>query len=95
MIYRVVTLTIRPEETVFFEDFFRQRKAQIEGFAGCRQAQLLRNTGQPNVFYTLSEWEREEDLEAYRQSDFFKDTWRITKSLFEDRAAAFSAAPIA
>ena len=95
MIYRVVTLYIKPEESSFFEDFFRQRKAQIEAFAGCRRAQLLRDTALPSTYYTLSEWDSEADLEAYRVSPFFKETWRLTKSLFENRAAAFSADPIA
>jgi heme-degrading monooxygenase HmoA len=95
MIYRVVTLHIRPDETRFFEDFFRRQKAHIEGFAGCQRAQLLRDTAQPATYYTLSEWNSEDDLNAYRASDFFAETWRITKSLFDDRAGAFSADPVA
>ncbi len=95
MIYRIVTLHIKPEEAPFFEDFFRRQKAHIEGFAGCKRAQLLRDTAKPSIYYTLSEWEREEDLNAYRASPFFRETWRITKSLFEDHAGAFSADPVA
>ena len=95
MIYRVVTLHIRAEEALFFEDFFRRQKPAIESFAGCRRVQLLRHTTTAATYYTLSEWDSEADLEAYRQSAFFAETWRITKSLFEEKAGAFSALPIA
>jgi len=70
MIYRVVRLHLRPEETARFEAFFRERQPQIEAFDGCYKTILLRNTKEPDVYYTLSEWESEAHLDRYRYSAF-------------------------
>ena len=94
MIYRIVRLHFRPEETERFEVFFRERQAAIQAFEGCRRTDLLRDTKQPEVYYTLSEWESEAHLDRYRFSAFFKDTWQQTKALFAEKAQAFSALPV-
>jgi heme-degrading monooxygenase HmoA len=94
MIYRVVRLQFRPETTEQFEAFFYERKPLIEAFEGCYRTDLLRNTKEPSVYYTLSEWESEAHLDRYRFSPFFKETWAITKSLFAEKAQAFSGAPV-
>lgn len=94
MIYRVVRLHLRPEETARFEAFFRERQPQIEAFDGCYKTILLRNTKEPDVYYTLSEWESEAHLDRYRYSAFFKETWAFTKSLFAEKAQAFSGLPV-
>ena len=44
----------------------------------------------PGVYFTFSTWEHEEDLETYRQSSLFRDTWQKTKPLFAARAEAWS-----
>lgn len=94
MIYRVVRLHFRPEETARFEAFFRERQPLIEAFDGCFKTILLRNTKEPDVYYTLSEWESEAYLDRYRFSPFFKETWTLTKSMFAEKAQAFSGMPV-
>ncbi len=94
MIYRVVRLHLRREETARFEAFFRERKLLIEAFEGCYRTDLLRNTKEPDVYYTLSEWESEAHLDRYRYSEFFRETWAFTKSLFAEKAQAFSGMPV-
>ena len=57
-------------------------------------AQLLKDRKQlaalPNVFFTLSFWENEEALNAYRDSELFKTTWAKTKILFSDKPQAWT-----
>jgi heme-degrading monooxygenase HmoA len=40
--------------------------------------------------FTLSIWNKEEDLNEYRKSAFFKSTWAKTKILFCDKPEAWS-----
>lgn len=90
-IKRIVKMTFRPDGVDhFMRVVFEQSKARIRAFPGCRHMELLRQVGQPNVLFTLSIWEGEEDLAAYRQSDFFKDTWAKTKALFAEKAEAWT-----
>ncbi len=90
-IKRIVKLTFRPEAVqTFLTEVFEPSKARIRSFPGCLHMELLQNAEQPNVLFTLSIWESEEALEHYRNSELFKDTWKKTKALFDDRASAWS-----
>jgi quinol monooxygenase YgiN len=84
-------LTFR-EEAVdsFLHDVFEPSKDRIRAFPGCRHMELLRNLNQPNVLFTLSHWDGEAALEAYRQSELFQATWAKTKVLFAEKAEAWS-----
>lgn len=74
----------------FLSDVFEKSKDRIRAFPGCRHMELLRQIGQPNVLFTLSHWDDEAALEAYRQSEFFQNTWAKTKTLFAEKAEAWS-----
>jgi quinol monooxygenase YgiN len=90
MIKRIVKLTFREEEVPAFLALFDQTNARIRAFPGCRHLELLR-CGQPdNVFFTFSIWDSQEQLDHYRYSEFFRDTWQRTKALFADKAEAWS-----
>ena len=89
MIYRVVRLHFRPEETARFEAFFHERRPQIEAFEGCRYTRLLRNTKEPDVYYTLSEWESEARLDHYRFSEFFRENLGIYQKPFCPESTGF------
>ncbi|MFM1898201.1 MAG: hypothetical protein RL577_441, partial [Bacteroidota bacterium] len=39
---------------------------------------------------TLSRWESVDDLERYRNSQLFEETWAKTKVLFDRKPEAFS-----
>lgn len=91
MIKRIVKLTFRPEAVdAFITEVFEQSKQQIRAFPGCVHMELLRDVNVPNVLFTMSKWENELALEAYRNSDLFKFTWARTKALFAERAEAWS-----
>lgn len=93
MIKRIVKLTLHEKEAPIFIDIYESSKDVIKEFKGCQHLELLRDISQPNVFFTFSQWENEEALNAYRNSDFFKKTWAKTKSLFADHAVAWSLVP--
>ena len=52
--------------------------------------QLLTDTEDPYCYTTLSHWEKESDLEAYRKSELFGSVWGRVKSLFSERTQAYS-----
>ena len=92
MIKRIVKLTFRDEAVEpFLRDVFEGSKAKIRAFPGCRHMELLRHTEQRNVLFTLSYWDSEAALEAYRRSELFRTTWARTKALFAQPAEAWSA----
>ncbi len=52
--------------------------------------ELLQNLDQPNILFTLSYWDDEAALEAYRQSELFQSTWAKTKVFFAGKAEAWT-----
>lgn len=91
MIKRIVKMTFRPEAVqTFLDDVFEASKSRIRAFPGCRHMELLQSAREPNVIFTLSYWNGEEDLEAYRQSELFRSTWEKTKVLFAEKAEAWT-----
>ena len=93
MIIRIVRMKFRPEETSNFQSLFNERKPRIEAFEGCAFVELWRDANDDSVFYTHSHWASLQDLDKYRFSEFFKETWGLTKALFAEKAQAFSAVP--
>jgi quinol monooxygenase YgiN len=90
MIVRVVQLTFRPECIDDFIALFEERKDKIRGFRGCNYLELWQDKDKENVFFTYSKWDAEADLDHYRFSEFFKETWGMTKALFADKPNAWS-----
>ncbi len=74
----------------FLNEVFEHSKNRIRAFPGCRHMELLRQKNKPNVLFTLSFWDDETALEAYRQSELFKTTWAKTKVLFAEKAEAWT-----
>jgi quinol monooxygenase YgiN len=90
MLKRIVRMTFREDATEAFLTIFNASRFRIRHFEGCHSLELLRDKHQPNVFVTLSVWQSEEHLNAYRDSELFKATWSATKALFLDKPMAFS-----
>ncbi|MBX9851038.1 MAG: antibiotic biosynthesis monooxygenase [Cytophagaceae bacterium] len=82
MIVRIVKMTFREGAEKDFIKIFQGSKKQIRESRGCIFLELLQDKDQPNLFITYSVWSSEKDLERYRDSDLFKDTWAKTKALF-------------
>lgn len=83
-------MVFREEESENFIALFNQSKKRIRASVGCNHLELLRATAEPNIFFTYSYWESEEDLNAYRHSPLFADVWAKTKVLFAERPQAWS-----
>ncbi len=90
MLIRIVKLTIREENISRFELMFNQSKETIRNFDGCKHLELYHSVDDPRIFFTYSYWGSGADLEAYRQSDFFKNVWSKTRLLFEQKPEAWS-----
>jgi heme-degrading monooxygenase HmoA len=90
MIKRLVKLTFQSDKTDDFITIFEESKAFILAMNGCQHLELLRNTTAPNIFFTLSFWENEAALNAYRHSELFWVTWAKTKILFSDKPQAWT-----
>ena len=90
MLTRFVQMTFKPENIASFERIFEASAPTIRAFPGCRHVELLQDTVEPEVFFTYSLWDSEEDLQSYRDSDFFKEVWSRTRQLFAARPRAWS-----
>jgi len=93
MITRIVKLNIKPESVEPFKLLFYESQKHISSFEGCIKVDLMRDLNNDFVFFTLSCWKSEEDLEAYRQSYVFKNIWSEVKLLFSEKAEAWSLIP--
>jgi len=90
MIVRIVQMTFKEDSINQFTELFEARKETIRGFNGCTHLELWQDSTHNNVFFTYSIWNSQSDLDHYRFSDFFKDTWGRTKALFADKPHAWS-----
>lgn len=87
---RIVQMTFRPDAVEAFLALFEERKLLIASVPGCKGVDLLRDRDQPNILFTYSHWDGHEHLDAYRQSELFQDTWKLSKDLFSAPANAWS-----
>lgn len=83
-------MTFLADKVEEFLVVFNSAKDKIRSFPGCISMELLNDINQPSVYVTISLWKSEEDLENYRNSELFKNTWSRTKALFAEKAQAFS-----
>ena len=83
-------MEFRSEHVDDFLAHFDTIKSLIRNFPGVQHLELHRDATQSNVFYTYSKWNGEIDLEAYRDSKLFNDTWAQVKSWFKSDPQAFS-----
>jgi len=89
-ITRVVKLTLHPQHIEAFKNVFASHKIHIAQFDGCLELNAYQDNKQPEVFFTISRWQTEHNLDNYRYSDFFKSLWSIVKPMFAAKAEAYS-----
>ena len=90
MIIRVVRMTFKDESVDQFLEIFENSKDKIRSFPGCQHLQLLADAHATNVFSTYSIWEKEDNLNEYRNSELFGSVWPETKRLFAEPPVAHS-----
>ena len=90
MFVRIVKMHFNESDIEKFLKNFNENKEKIRNFDGCKFLELYRDKNETNIFFTYSYWNTEADLEAYRQSDLFKNVWNKTKPLFSAKPEAWS-----
>lgn len=90
MIVRIVQMTFRADGVDAFVSMFKERKERIRHFEGCNHLELWQDSATPNIFFTYSIWNSQDALDRYRFSEFFKETWGLTRALFADGPQAWS-----
>lgn len=86
---RIVKLSLHAENGPAFESFFAETKPFITSMPGCKSVRLLKGDD-AGLYFTYSEWEHQEALDAYRNHPEFLVIWRKTKSWFQIPAEAWS-----
>ena len=90
MFVRIVKMSFLSKYISEFKKMFEEKKNQIRSSKGCQLLELYQDKNNPEIFFTYSYWNSEQDLENYRNSDFFKATWQQTKSYFNAKPEAWS-----
>lgn len=90
MIIRIVKMRFRDDAISLFERVFDKVRERIRAQPGCHSVELLQDVRDPCVLFTYSVWDHEEALNAYRQTDLFVTTWKKTRSLFSEKAEAWT-----
>ena len=90
MIERIVKLTFQSDRADEFIAIFNRMQPIILEMQGCTGVRLLRDTTDTNVFFTHSVWASIADLDEYRKTDVFRNTWVYVKTLFAQKPEAWS-----
>lgn len=90
MFVRIVKLSFQPDKIDTFLTYFENNKDTIRNTKGCRLLELYRDKTNPELFFTYSYWDTEQDLENYRNSVFFRELWAKFKVIFNDKPLAWS-----
>jgi len=90
MFTRIVKMEFETHTIEEFLQNFDKVKEHIRHFPGCTHLKLLRDKDNTDVFFTYSKWNKESDLENYRNSELFKKVWATTKPFFRSKANAWS-----
>ncbi len=90
MIKRIVKLTFEANNANHFLEIFQASKNKIVKSKGCHSVELLQSSLSPNIFFTFSIWDSEEDLNNYRHSELFQKTWKNVKVLFAEKPEAWT-----
>lgn len=90
MITRVVKLSFEADRIEPFKKIFNDTKDGIRSFKGCIEVNAFQHAADPSVFFTISKWASEADLENYRNSEFFTKVWTLTKQGFKEKPEAWT-----
>lgn len=84
-------MTVKDEASkAAFAKIYANRNPFTKKVKGCLEVKVMKDADHDDVIYTVSLWEAKEDLEAYRNSNYFAETWPMVKKQLAKRAEAFS-----
>lgn len=87
---RIVKMTFKAEHCQDFEQYFSEIKDQVGNQPGCRGVKLLRDVSGNGIYFTYSNWDSQESLDAYRHTPLFNQVWPKVKAWFADKPDAWS-----
>lgn len=90
MITRIVKLTFQEDRIDDFIAFFDTIKSKVARFENCYGMRLLQQKNAPYVVFTYSNWQNEDALNNYRDSQLFQETWSTIKPWFGAKAEAWT-----
>ena len=90
MITRIVKLEFEDQHIPVFMGIFAEHALMMESVPGCMSLELVQDILHPKTLFTISIWQREEDLESYRTSELFNIVWSKIKPLFAGRPYAWT-----
>ena len=90
MLKRIVKMEFKEDKLEDFLESVKRKKEIILAFDGCKHLEFWQDQNDPCIVFTYSNWDSEHHLNLYRYSDFFKETWRYTKTCFRTKAEAWS-----
>jgi autoinducer 2-degrading protein len=90
MIIRIVKLSLKEECVDLFKTYFDTVNEIIRNQPNCEKLQAWQEINQPTIFFTYSIWNSEQDLNNYRDSEFFLQFWKTVKPWFAEKAAAWT-----
>ena len=88
MIHRIVKLSFNQNFHKELESSFSKIQKIVERQEGCKKVELLK--GPHDLYFTLSTWNSEADLEKYRSSETFMQIWNSFKPNFSAKAEAWT-----
>jgi len=90
MFVRIVKMSFHSKYIPDFLAMFEEKKQSIKDREGCEFLELYQDKNNPEIFFTYSHWQHVDNLEAYRNSELFKNVWKQTKAMFNDKPYAWS-----
>tara|TARA_B110000285_G_scaffold213497_1_gene257894 strand:+ start:786 stop:1091 length:306 start_codon:yes stop_codon:yes gene_type:complete len=90
MITRIVKLEFEKSKIEQFIVFFDTIKNKVNSFPGCNGMRLHRDLDNPNIVMTYSQWDSQESLDNYRESETFGQVWPKIKPWFANKPEAWS-----
>jgi quinol monooxygenase YgiN len=90
MITRIVKLHIDENKVADFIAIYESSKSFIQNSSGNISVKLVKDIHQENILFTISEWNCEEYLNNYRNTEFFAKVWSQVKTLLISKTDAWS-----
>lgn len=90
MITRIVKMHFAANFVEDFKILFEATKSKIASADGCLGVELFQDYSNKQLFFTISKWKSDNDLQNYRNSALFTNTWGQVKPNFIDKPEAYS-----
>jgi len=94
MIVRLVFLPAKPEAFDRLAELYEEGSKVVRAQKGMRKLELFHDKEDPYTLVTISHWDSDEALQAYRHSEFFKEFWPKVRETLRSRATAQTLVPI-